>query len=185
MHILCAYTDQKLAQQGQKNSKSVLSALPTFRISGLILLLKTFTQDQFVSRFLEQNVWRFLEQFVWRFLASYDLAIRRVLPFRVFLECLVQFMMCVRISLWCITISLWSDVELFFHNILERCATCALCSTFFQMIYISVAAQHICVWINRTPPLLCGQCNRSALVIPYHGCSQQNTLKNVIIMWSM
>ena len=33
MHILCAYTDQKLAQQGQKNSKSVLSALPTFRIS--------------------------------------------------------------------------------------------------------------------------------------------------------
>ena len=35
MHILCAYTDQKLAQQGQKNSKSVLSALPTFRNSGL------------------------------------------------------------------------------------------------------------------------------------------------------
>ena len=34
MHILCACTDQKLAQQGQKNSKSVLSALPTFRISG-------------------------------------------------------------------------------------------------------------------------------------------------------
>ena len=33
MHILCAYTDQNLAQQGQKNSKSVLSALPTFRIS--------------------------------------------------------------------------------------------------------------------------------------------------------
>ena len=34
MHILCAYTYQKLAQQGQKNSKSVLSALLTFRISG-------------------------------------------------------------------------------------------------------------------------------------------------------
>ena len=34
MHILCVYTDQKLAQQGQTNSKSVLSALPTFRISG-------------------------------------------------------------------------------------------------------------------------------------------------------
>ena len=38
MHILCAYTDQKLAQQGQKNSKSVLSALPTFRISDRALL---------------------------------------------------------------------------------------------------------------------------------------------------
>ena len=38
MHILCAYTDQKLAQQGQKNSKSVLSALPTFRISGFRLV---------------------------------------------------------------------------------------------------------------------------------------------------
>ena len=34
MHILCAYTDQKLAQQGQKNSTSVFTALTTFRISG-------------------------------------------------------------------------------------------------------------------------------------------------------
>ena len=33
MHILCAYTDQKLAQQGQKNSTSVFTALTTFRIS--------------------------------------------------------------------------------------------------------------------------------------------------------
>ena len=35
MHILCAYTDQKLAQQGQKNSTSVFTALTTFRISDL------------------------------------------------------------------------------------------------------------------------------------------------------
>jgi len=35
MQILCAYTDQKLAQQGQKNSTSVFTALTTFRISGL------------------------------------------------------------------------------------------------------------------------------------------------------
>ena len=34
MHILCAYTDQKLAQQGQKNSTSVFTTLTTFRISG-------------------------------------------------------------------------------------------------------------------------------------------------------
>ena len=34
MHILCTYTDQKLAQQGQKNSTSVFTALTTFRISG-------------------------------------------------------------------------------------------------------------------------------------------------------
>ena len=33
MHILCAYIDQKLAQQGQTNSTSVLTALTTFRIS--------------------------------------------------------------------------------------------------------------------------------------------------------
>ena len=39
MHILCAYTDQKLAQQGPKNSKSVLSVLPTFRISGYFVVL--------------------------------------------------------------------------------------------------------------------------------------------------
>ena len=32
--VLCAYTDQKLAQQGQKNSTSVFTALTTFRISG-------------------------------------------------------------------------------------------------------------------------------------------------------
>ena len=33
MHILSAYTDQKLAQQGQKNSTNMFTAFTTFRIS--------------------------------------------------------------------------------------------------------------------------------------------------------
>ena len=38
MHILCTYTDQKLAQQGQRNSTSVFTALTTFRISVTVWL---------------------------------------------------------------------------------------------------------------------------------------------------
>ena len=45
MHILCAYTDQKLAQQGQKNSTSVFTALTTFRISGQIILVATLFRE--------------------------------------------------------------------------------------------------------------------------------------------
>ena len=40
MHILRAYTDQKLAQHGQKNSTSMLTALTTFRISAHDYLYK-------------------------------------------------------------------------------------------------------------------------------------------------
>ena len=45
MHILCPYTDQKITQQGQKNSTSVFTALTTFRISGQIILVATLFRE--------------------------------------------------------------------------------------------------------------------------------------------
>ena len=47
MHILCAYTDQKLAQQGKKNSTNMFTAFTTFRISvSVSYILNMFQSSQ-------------------------------------------------------------------------------------------------------------------------------------------
>ena len=51
MHILCAYTDQKLAQHGQKNSMSVLTTLTTFWISGFLQNASCMSGDRCSQQF--------------------------------------------------------------------------------------------------------------------------------------